>query len=300
MQVGAAPTDCAGLYRSYAPGKFGLNDRAYLAGIHPLELWLLAYRQAHLEATRADVMRDSAAARQEADAWLMKPDRRAAQHKRIEILAEEDAFKHILADWKRQGYPFDKIVPSLSTAIGSSGDRPDALGALMGIVLNGGLRQPTVDIEKLQFAAGTPYETELFPRPAPPVRIMSSEEAAVIRRALGDVVDHGTALRVKGAYRTGDGALLSIGGKTGTGDNRIDTYAAGGRILSSRPVDRTATFVFFLGDRLYGTITAYVRGADAGRYDFTSALAVSVLKDLEAEIRPLLKDAAPRSMASRT
>jgi hypothetical protein len=59
-------------------------------------------------------------------------------------------------------------------------------------------------------------------------------------------------------------------------------------LVGDRPVDRTATFVFFLGDRLYGTVTAYVSGSQAGRYHFTSALAVALLKALAPELRPLL------------
>lgn len=56
-------------------------------------------------------------------------------------------------------------------------------------------------------------------------------------------------------------------------------------------VDRTATFVFFLGDRFLST-TAYVPGAIAGSYHFTSALAVQLLKALEPELEPLLKSPA--------
>lgn len=41
-------------------------------------------------------------------------------------------------------------------AIGSSGDRPDALARLKGIVLNDGVQLPTVDVERGQFAADTP------------------------------------------------------------------------------------------------------------------------------------------------
>ena len=63
----------------------------------------------------------------------------------------------------------------------------------------------------------------------------------------------------------------------------------GGGIISSRVVDRTATFVFYIGDRFFGTVTAYVPGADAGRYHFTSALAVQLLKSLEPELRPLIQ-----------
>ena len=53
-------------------------------------------------------------------------------------------------------------------------------------------------------------------------------------------------------------------------------------------VDRTGTFVFFLGDRFFGTVTAYVPGPDAARFSFTSGLAVQLLKVLEPELRPLI------------
>ena len=45
-------------------------------------------------------------------------------------------------------------------------------------------------------------------------------------------------------------------------------------------MSRAATFVFFLGDRFFGVVTAYVMGAEAARYSFTSALPVQVLKSL--------------------
>ena len=82
---------------------------------------------------------------------------------------------------------------------------------------------------------------------------------------------------------------MEVGGKTGTGDNRFDTFARGGGLISARPVDRTATFVFFVGDRFYGTITAYIAGREAGQYSFTSALAVQVLRVLEPALRPLFR-----------
>jgi hypothetical protein len=81
---------------------------------------------------------------------------------------------------------------------------------------------------------------------------------------------------------------LPVGGKTGTGDNRFDRFGSGGRIISQRVVDRTATFVFYLGDRYFGTITAYVPGAVAAQYHFTSALAVQLLKALAPQLQPLL------------
>ena len=50
--------------------------------------------------------------------------------------------------------------------------------------------------------------------------------------------------------------------------------------------------MFFLGDRFFGTVTAYVPGAVAGPYHFTSALAVQLLKALEPQLDPLLKSPA--------
>jgi hypothetical protein len=102
------------------------------------------------------------------------------------------------------------------------------------------------------------------------------------------VVTQGTARRLTGTYTAPDGAQLLVGGKTGTGDNRYHHFARGGGVISTRVVDRTATFVFFLGDRFYGTATAFVPGQAAANFHFTSALAVQLVKILEPELKPLL------------
>jgi hypothetical protein len=88
-----------------------------------------------------------------------------------------------------------------------------------------------------------------------------------------------------------DGTILPIGGKTGTGDNRFKVFDAAGHPLGSRPVNRTATFVFMIGDRFYGTVTAFVPGKTSANYNFTSALAVQPLKDLEPQLIPLIQRA---------
>jgi len=275
------------LYIGYSPEKLSLKDRAYVAGIHPLELWLVTYLQEHPGAARNDVMEASAPVREEVYTWLLK----GSAHKqdiRIKLLMEQDAFAKIWQVWRAQGYPFGHLVPSLGTAIGASGDRPDALAELLGIILNDGMRLPSVSIERLHFATDTPYETNLSAG-KPPERVMSHEVALTLKRALTGVVTNGTASRLRGTYQDGRGTPLEVGGKTGTGDNRYDHFAAGGGIISSRVVDRTATFVFYIGDRFFGTVTAYVPGADAARYHFTSALAVQLLKSLEPELRPLIQ-----------
>jgi membrane peptidoglycan carboxypeptidase len=167
----------------------------------------------------------------------------------------------------------------------------------MGIIMNDGVELPTVKIEKLSFAAGTPYETEMAMVPAAPKRVFPSEVASTVRRALTNVVAEGTGVRFRGAYHDAGGAPLIVGGKTGTGDNRIDSYRNGRQLTSSRVVDRTATFVFFLGDRHFGTVTAYVSGAAAAKYKFTSALAVQLLKSMAPQLQPLIDKAPAPSIA---
>ena len=241
---------------------------------------------------RSAVMEASAEARQEVYGWLFKSRNLRKQNRRIRILLEEDAFDQILQDWRRQGYPFGHLVPSYGSAIGSSGDRPDALVDLMGLILNDGVRQQNVDLQRLHFAADTPYETEMTLQPEPQ-RVLAPEIARTVRQALIGVVAEGTATRLRAAYRSPDGSLPPVGGKTGTGDNRLDHFGRGGRLIPQRVVDRTATFVFFLGDRFFGTITAYVPGAIAGSYHFTSALAVQLLKALDPLLKSPASEAAP-------
>ncbi len=292
------PASTAGeMYAQYAPDRFSLNDRGYLSGVNPLELWLVAYLQSHPHAARSQVMVAAADQRQQAYAWLFRSTKTHQQNVRIRELREQDAFDQLLKDWKRQGYPFARLVPSFATAIGSSGDRPDALATLMGIILNDGVKQPTTDLQQVHFATGTPYETDMVYQPEVSTRVMSPEVAATLKRALTGVVDTGTAIRTRGVFFDPSGKPLAIGGKTGTGDNRYETFGPGHELIEARPVDRTATFVFFLGDRLYGTVTAFVRGTQAASYHFTSALAVGLVKALAPELHALLEKSTDGSAA---
>ena len=107
------------LWREYGPGRFSLQDRGYIAGIHPLELWLVAYLQDHPNVPPSEVVEASADVRQD----VMAGSSRAVTHKqntRIRILLEEDAFDRILQDWRRQGGPSGHLVPSYGSGIGSS------------------------------------------------------------------------------------------------------------------------------------------------------------------------------------
>jgi membrane peptidoglycan carboxypeptidase len=158
----------------------------------------------------------------------------------------------------------------------------------MGIIVNDGVRLPVVSLKRLAFAANTPYETR-FRRRAPQAEVLFPREvAAILRKALGLVVEGGTAARLAGTLKDGAGRPLAIGGKTGTGDHRFERYGAGGQLLESRVVNRTATFVFYLGERHFGTFTALVPGREAEKYHFTSSLTAQILKNLLPRLQPIL------------
>ncbi len=281
----------AGLYETYGPDRFSLADRGYIAQIHPLELWLVAHLAAHPKAGWSDIVAASAEQRVEVYEWLFKTGRKNAQDSRILSLLEIEAFEEIHSRWRRLGYPFSSLVPSYASAIGSSADRPAALAELMGVILNDGVRLPTAAINRLEFAAGTPYET-VFRRSRPEgERVFPAAVAQVVQKALVNVVQEGTARRLREAYALPDGGRLAIGGKTGTGDHRYETYAPGGAVLESRVVNRVATFAFFMGRRFYGVMTVLVPGEAAKDYHFTSGLPVQLLKLLEPALRPLVVSA---------
>ncbi len=277
------------LYQSYGPGAYDLPDQGYIAKVHPLDLWLLGYLLNHPEATFSEIVKASEFERQEVYSWLFKSRHQSARDSRIRTMLEIQAFLDIHQRWQAVGYPFDHLVPSLATAIGSSGDRPAALAELMGIILNDGVRLPVLRIDSLQFASGTPYETRVINDPNRGKRVLPSEVATALRGALSQVVDAGTAKRVAGSFKLADGTPLAMGGKTGTGDNRIEAMGAGGRILSSKSINRTATFVFYIGAHHFGTLTAFVPGTTAQNFTFTSALPVQVLKGMAPILNPLLQ-----------
>ena len=122
----------------------------------------------------------------------------------------------------------------------------------------------------------------------------------MVRREMIGVVENGTGIRAHGGIKLPDGVVLPIGGKTGTGDNRLQAFGAHGAVIGSKIVSRTAAFVFFIGDRYYGTVLAFVPGKTAGNYKFTSALAVQVLKDLSRECSRCSMRVIPHPPKSQT
>ncbi len=298
-----ANQDMQELYAKYGPDKFNLNDRGYLAHVHPLELWLLHYREQHpgrdLKKPSPTVLRSGRKCMSGCSKHATSTPRTSGSRHLLEI----DAFQQIHHAWQQLGYPFDSLTPSYATCIGVSGDTPQALATLAGILLNDGMRYPSVRIQQLQFARATPFETVLTRQPAAGSQVLSPVIAKLVRQEMIGVVENGTGIRAHGGIRLSDGTVLSIGGKTGTGDNRLQEFGPHGSMIGSKVVSRTAAFVFFIGDRFYGTVLAFVPGKTAGNYKFTSALAVQVLKDLEPQLLPVLdggKSVSPHTLlASR-
>jgi membrane peptidoglycan carboxypeptidase len=276
------------LYQNYGPGAYNLPDQGYIAKVHPLDMWLVGYLLQHPQAKFNEALVASQNERQEVYSWLFKSRHKSARDSRIRTMMEIEAFLDIHSRWQRLGYPFDHLVPSLATAIGSSGDRPAALAELIGIIQNDGIRLPVLRVDSLHFAAGTPYETQLANNPNLGKRVLPVEVATAMREALSHVVDAGTARRVQGSFKLEDGTVLAMGGKTGTGDNRIESIGARGRILGSRSINRTATFVFYIGANHFGTLTAFVPGRASEAFKFTSALPVQVLKGMAPILNPYL------------
>jgi membrane peptidoglycan carboxypeptidase len=276
------------VYRRHGPERLSLADQGYVSDIHPLELWVLLYLAEHPQAELDEVLAASERVRDEVFAWLYKTSNKAAQDQRIRIIAEEDAFAELHAAWQHQGYPFSSLVASLATAIGTSADRPSALAELMGIIVNDGVRLPTLRIERLVFAEGTPYETHFATAPGQARRVFEPEVAAILREALESVVANGTARGVLGVYASVDDDPLRVGAKTGTGDELSENFAQGTAAGREKEVSRSAALAFFLGARHFGVVTSHLPGPNIDALHFTSALPTHVLRALKPAIAPVL------------
>jgi membrane peptidoglycan carboxypeptidase len=246
----ADPERIKGLIKAYGNPQLTLSDYGYLLGIHPLRVWCAGRLFGDPSLKWDQIWNESAEACRISSEWLFKSRNRSAQDLRLKIRFEQDAFISIAAQWKRLGFPFDRLVPSLATAIGSSGDRPEALAQLMGILLNGGTQAPAIQMRRLRVARGTPYETAMEPAAPQRTRVLPPAVARAILPVLAQVVKSGTAVRLAGALKIGDRPLVA-GGKTGSGDNRYEMVGRNGERVLSRPVDRTAVFVFYIEKRFF-------------------------------------------------
>jgi membrane peptidoglycan carboxypeptidase len=301
-QVSSAPEGVAKLFRAYHNRRLKLADYAYLLSIHPLELWCASELRKNPNAAWENLWTSSGEVRRLSSAWLLNPKNHRAQELRLRIRMEKEAFARMTPFWQRLGFPFKTMVPSLATSIGNSSDRPIALAELVGILLNDGVRRKSTSLTEIHFARGTPYESVLERIPEKGERLLAPEVAWTVRKAMAEVVEQGTARRLAGVFKLSSGKVITVGGKTGSGDNRFGTFNRYGGVITSHATNRTATFVFYIGDRYYGVVTAYVEGREAENYSFTSALPVTILKLLAPTIIARLEmpaEALPASPAEK-
>ena len=144
---------------------------------------------------------------------------------------------------------------------------------------------PTLRLDKIDFAAGTPYENAYG---IPPAR---RRTRTAWRGHTGRPGNAGAC----GGRRYGKtpARRLHATGRLSHHHGRKDRHgrspaskrtARGGVVLSSRVVSRSGTLVFYIGDRHFGTLTAYVAGPEAAKYKFTSALPAQILKALAPKL----------------
>jgi hypothetical protein len=286
--------DFQSLYNDYGPTKFNLSDRGYIAQVHPLELWLVAWLRKHPNDGWDALARNSARERVEVYEWLYSAGRKDAQDSRIQSLLEIEAFQEVHRRWRRLGYPFASLVPSYASAIGSSADRPAALAEMMGIILNDGVKLQEANLQQLEFGADTPYHTVFARKPGSAERIVPAPLAKVVRKALVNVVKQGTARRISGVFKTYAGEVV-VGGKTGTGDHRRETFSSTGasaRIEGHEPRRHLRLLPRFAVITASSPPSCPAKSPAAIR--FTSALPVQLLKTLAPSLQTLISQAAGR------
>jgi membrane peptidoglycan carboxypeptidase len=295
--------EVARLARAYGSRPLGLADAAWLADLAPLDLWCAGHLRRAPGSSWDETLAAADDARSASMAWLFRTRNRRAQDLRLRTRFEQDAFEAVASAWKRLGFPFGRLVPSYASAIGSSADRPAALADLMGILVNDGVRRPSILLDEIRLAPHTPYYVALRTSAVPGERVISAQVARAVRAVLEGVVENGTARRLRGAFVGADGAVIPAGGKTGSGENRRGTFTPAGRRVASDALNRTAAFTFFVGDRHFGVITASVDGPASANYRFTSALPCAVLRllapDIARRIAPGGEEQDPTQVASR-
>ncbi len=277
------------LHRRYAADQYDLNDRAYITDIHPIELWLASEFIKNPTADYKTLRRGVVNMAPDIYKWLEKSDNEDRKNLYIYTMLEQDAFDVIHENWAAKGFPFPRLIPSFATSIGVSGDTPAALSTLMGIVLNDGKRLPYTDFTEVHLGRDTPYERNFVYRPPAADQVLDARIAAIVKENLENIVQNGTARRAKNAVKLSNGEIWALGGKTGTGDNRIAYLDRYGNVETSEVRNRTATFVFNFGARYFGTMVAYAAGEDAENEEFTSSLPTQAFKEIMKDLTPLLE-----------
>ena len=298
--VAETPDAVHRLARAYGNTRLTIADYGYLLDLQPLDIWCAGELLRNPGISFKDLMARAEHAKKVSSAWLFETRNRRAQELRLRRRIERDAFAQMTPYWRRMGFPFERLVPSLTTALGSSADRPAALAELMGIIVNGGWRRPSVVIDELRFADGTPYYSEFRSQPQLSERLMQPAAATLLRDVLAQVVEYGTGRPLKAAISGPDGVPTQVGGKTGTdsGDSSYAAFAHGRATAASPTRGRTASFAFYVGDRYFGVITASVQGPTAADYGFTSELPLALLRQLAPLIEQRLAAAGAEPVRS--
>lgn len=269
-----------------------LQDKAYLARLHLSEAYICSNIFKDSEAKLSKILKEDYTQEiLKADYyWLLHSKEDHKRHKRINIILEQKAFDLIYLKWKNLGYSMSHLVPSLATALGTSADKPASLAKLMGIVLNDGKLFSNEILSEISFAERTPFFTKFSYQSEPAQQVLPAIIAKTVKKALYRVVSDGTAIRLKKGLKIANNKYLKVAGKTGTGDHRFKEYTSSGALKEARVVNRTATFMFIVDDRFFGTISAFVPGEQAKNYKFTSSLPVALLGTFEEVFTPLVDD----------
>jgi len=184
---------------------------------HPLELWLIDLRQ-HPGATLAEAIAASSVERQNTYVWLFCKPQQDRADERIRNQLELEAFVEIQRSWRKLGYPLTRSRRPTRLRSVSSGDRPAALAELMGII------QPRNADAGGAHRSLASRATRRMKRGRPSARgrdAYCGRVTEVVRKSLLDVVNGGTAVRLRNALARTDRSAVEVGGKTGTGDHRI-------------------------------------------------------------------------------
>ncbi|RDV39014.1 hypothetical protein DV096_00115 [Bradymonadaceae bacterium TMQ3] len=251
----------------------------------PLELATIAALTEDPEASLTEVMLATAGARSAARDWIAAQTSTTDTRRGIHYAIEEEVFGALQQEWARAGYPFERLTPSLATALGSSGDRPASLARLVAAVRGGGSVPALSHVRLVRLFEGTPYETWLRPTKTQPVRAFGPEVAAAVETLLIRVARRGTGHASGSPWHTG-AARWEVGGKTGTSDHVLLVRDRAGRVIERRPVARSGAWVFFAGPCLVGTVVMYEEGEDAATHHFhggdAAELSQAVLRAIEA------------------
>ena len=184
-----------------------------------------AYRKRCRSLPGKNSMPTAAKARRVGSAWLLNERARRAQDLRLRIRMEKDAFQ-----------PHDALLAKARISLQNLGanlrhrDRQfvgSARGA-GGIGRHFGQRRrapPGVKPDQSPFRRRTRLMKRARTRPGVQgERVLAAGGRPHHAQSHGDVVEQGTARRLNGVFKLSDGEVFTVGGKTGSGDNRFETF----------------------------------------------------------------------------